>query len=134
VSAGSKKPASPGERKKPTLAVALDLDEAAVEDIETTEEKLSELPWEEVKSSYLRRIAWCETEKLESHLGASVYLKLGWLWVEFQEGRIYGYEQVPWATYEALRIASSPGGAFHKLIKGRYRYVAWAERKAWVEP
>lgn len=42
--------------------------------------------------------------------------------IEFRQGRIYQYFQVPVSIYEGLMAASSKGQYHHRNIKYRYRY------------
>ena len=43
--------------------------------------------------------------------------------VEFHDGSVYQYFDVPRSTYEGLINASSVGSYLHHNIKGKYRYV-----------
>jgi len=46
----------------------------------------------------------------------------GILEVQFTSGsRWYTHPGVPWSIYAGLVNASSPGGFYHRYIKGRYR-------------
>jgi hypothetical protein len=74
--------------------------------------KLSEydaLPWQDVESSNLRRVAWVQ-EGTEAELGT--------LWVEFKTGRAYRYSNVEKATLDKLLAAESIGRFFSIVIKG----------------
>lgn len=42
--------------------------------------------------------------------------------VEFLDGSVYQYFDVPQNVYEGLKSASSIGGYLAKVIKGAYRY------------
>jgi hypothetical protein len=42
--------------------------------------------------------------------------------VEFSDGSVYTYFNVPAGTYRGLTLAPSAGGYFHRHIKGRYGY------------
>lgn len=42
--------------------------------------------------------------------------------VEFKNGGIYQYFNVPHAVYSKLRVAPSPGSFLHYAVKGRYKY------------
>jgi len=42
--------------------------------------------------------------------------------IEFHDGGVYQYSNVPQHVYEGLMLASSKGSYFHQRIKGRYRY------------
>ena len=44
------------------------------------------------------------------------------LYVQFRDGANYAYVAVPVKTYEALLLASSPGGYFNTDIRGQYAY------------
>lgn len=74
--------------------------------------KLSEydaLPWQEVESMNLRRVAWVQ-EGTEAELGT--------LWVEFRSGRAYRYSNVEQDTLAKLLAAESIGRFFSVVIKG----------------
>jgi hypothetical protein len=43
--------------------------------------------------------------------------------VEFQDGAIYQYFDIPQNTYDAFIAAASPGGFLASEIKGRFRYA-----------
>lgn len=43
--------------------------------------------------------------------------------IEFNNGGIYQYFDVPQAVYDHLMSASSPGGVLHDQIRGVYRYA-----------
>lgn len=73
--------------------------------------KLSEydgLPWVEVESSNLRRVAWVQ-------VGSEA--ELGTLWVEFKTGRAYRYENVEKAMLDKMVEAESVGRFFNAFIK-----------------
>lgn len=44
----------------------------------------------------------------------------GTLEVEFRSGHVYRYQNVPFATYQALIGASSVGKSLNEMIVGRY--------------
>jgi hypothetical protein len=52
------------------------------------------------------------------------------LFVTFNGGRIYGYDDVPAAAYEAFAAAESKGTFFNAEIKDRYRTwrLVWPRR------
>jgi len=43
--------------------------------------------------------------------------------IEFHNGDVYQYFDVPQSTYDALMHASSHGSYFHRYIKDRHRWV-----------
>lgn len=43
--------------------------------------------------------------------------------VEFLNGRMYQYFDVPMAVFDGLRTAESPGGYLATSIKGHFRYA-----------
>jgi len=43
--------------------------------------------------------------------------------IEFNDGRVYQYFDVPQGQYTALMSAGSHGSNFHRNIKGYYRYA-----------
>jgi hypothetical protein len=43
--------------------------------------------------------------------------------IEFKDGRVYQYFDVPPQVFEGLLSAESHGGFLHSQIKGHYRYV-----------
>ena len=47
---------------------------------------------------------------------------LGTLYIRFKTGVCYEYHRVPFSLYEAMRNADSPGGEFHKMVKGQFEY------------
>ena len=61
---------------------------------------------QDVSSSNLRSIGYdSESQTLE---------------IEFKDGGIYQYFNVPESTYNALMSASSPGSFFHHNLRGRF--------------
>jgi hypothetical protein len=44
------------------------------------------------------------------------------LTIEFQDGKSYTYFNVPVQKYRSLTLAPSPGGYFHRQIKGQHGY------------
>jgi hypothetical protein len=104
----------------PTIKEALGLG------ITSLTEAIEELPWREVESSNLDRIAFCETEELPSRLPGGEGIRIGWLWVQFRgSGKVYAYKDVPASVFLHLEAAESPGRAHRKLIVGRYRYAGF---------
>lgn len=49
------------------------------------------------------------------------------LYIRFQDGGLYQYEEFPPDQWEAFRAAGSPGSFFHRSIKGRYNFVKMEE-------
>lgn len=60
--------------------------------------------WQDVVSSLIKRVRY-DDETLE---------------IQFANGQIYAYQNVPPEEYESLMEASSPGSYFHDNIKGSY--------------
>jgi len=51
-----------------------------------------------------------------------------WLFTEFKNGSVYGYDSVPFSTYKSLRrinrVNGSVGSNFHDLVKSKdYKYT-----------
>lgn len=91
-------------------------------------EKIEQLPWRDVGSTNLQRIAWCEIDTLQ--MRDSQPLVLGWLWVQFHRAPtgsypdVYCFLDVPECIYLTLLEARSPGKAFGRLVRGHYRHGA----------
>lgn len=47
----------------------------------------------------------------------------GTLFIQFKSGAAYKYDQAPYHVYQILAKAESVGSAFHRFVKGRYRYT-----------
>lgn len=62
------------------------------------------------------------TEVQSSDLRAVDYDWSGTLTIAFHSGGVYEYYDVPFAEYDGLMRASSPGKYFHAFIKKRYAY------------
>ncbi|MFC7010063.1 KTSC domain-containing protein [Halalkalicoccus salilacus] len=43
--------------------------------------------------------------------------------IEFNDGRVYQYSNVPTSIYEGLMAASSHGKYFHRHIRDVYQYI-----------
>lgn len=67
------------------------------------------MEWITLSSTNLSRVRYEETTQT--------------LEIEFQDGRIYQYFDVPIQIYEGLLSAESHGIYFHAIVKGQYRYV-----------
>ena len=65
-----------------------------------------------VSSSNIRSVGWIKTKIME---------------VEFNNGGVYRYYNVPQEVYQALISASSVGGYLHRHIKPNYPY-----KKVWL--
>jgi KTSC domain len=75
------------------------------------------LPWTEVDSSNLRRIAFLPG----SEAGPEEGELLGVLYVEFHGGlRAYAYTGVPSGLHEELLGADSVGSLFNREVKGTF--------------
>lgn len=64
--------------------------------------------WEPVDSSLLNRVRYIEDERV--------------LELEFHDGSVYEYYEVPPMEYDRLLAADSHGSYFHEFIKGQYNY------------
>ena len=49
--------------------------------------------------------------------------------VEFKNGKVYLYEQVPVQVYNSLAMADSVGKQFHRLVKPVYKFKLVEEPK-----
>ena len=45
----------------------------------------------------------------------------GTLTIEFRNGRVYEYHDVPYEVYDVLMSARSVGAFYNRYIRGRYR-------------
>lgn len=97
-------------------------------------ERVEQLPWKSTwaASSNILRLAFCETSRVPQLQRPGVVfpyspegLSLGWMWVQFRSGKVYAYQDVPKASYEAIITAESPGRAHIALIRGHYRHVSF---------
>jgi hypothetical protein len=79
-----------------------------------TFEEYAALPWEDVESSNMARIAFVD------ETGGDPEADRGSLFVEFHGGRVYAYRDVPVTTVEELREAESVGGYLNAEIKPAY--------------
>jgi hypothetical protein len=68
----------------------------------------SAAPWVAVRSSNVRAVRYDEAQRS--------------LFVEFVNGQIYGYLDVPVTVYQALLLAGSKGSYLARWVKPRYRY------------
>jgi hypothetical protein len=64
--------------------------------------------WEPVDSSHLNRVRYIEEERV--------------LEIEFNNGGMYEYYEVPPKEYDRLLSADSHGSYFNEFIKGHYNY------------
>lgn len=85
-----------------------------------TQAQYDELPWQEVESSNIARVAWIKTGA--SALDANVFI--GKLYVEFgsSEGRAYAYENVTEDIHADFLEAHSVGSFFAHNIRGCYEH------------
>ena len=67
------------------------------------------MDWHTLASSNMSRVRWDP--------GTSV------MEIEFQNGRVYQYFDVPEAVFTGLRTAGSAGTYFNENIKGAFRYA-----------
>lgn len=58
---------------------------------------------------------------------SDVGYQLGKLYVRFHSGGAYSYEGVPYEVFDEITQAESAGRAFHKRVKGKYRYTRLAK-------
>jgi hypothetical protein len=49
--------------------------------------------------------------------------------IEFQNGKVYSYQDVPVQIYHSLAMADSVGKAFTRLVKPVYKYSLVDEKK-----
>lgn len=75
-----------------------------------TQAEVDGLPWQEVESSNIERVAWVQVGSEDA---------LGTLWVQFKGGRVYRYETVERERFEKLIAAESVGRFFASIIKSR---------------
>ena len=45
------------------------------------------------------------------------------LYIQFRSGESYRYDGTPYRVYQTLINAESVGSAFHRYVKGKYRYT-----------
>lgn len=64
-----------------------------------------------VESSNIKAVGWEPTSEVSEH---------GTLRVEFRNGAVYEYDDVPRLVFTELVGAESVGAYFHREIKGRY--------------
>lgn len=84
-----------------------------------TFEDYESLPWVEVESSNLRRVAWVVPGVDPD---AWPEQESGELTVEFHGDRAYVYRDVHRETYEELVEADSVGSYFNRVVKGEHHY------------
>jgi hypothetical protein len=95
-----------------------------------TTAQVAALPWKNVVSSNVLRLAWGGDEPRRVPLAGTD--GEAWksppddnLWVDFgTEGApsVYRYASVPYSHFVACLEAESVGSMVHKIIKGKYRY------------
>lgn len=83
---------------------------------------MERLPWHQVESSNVKRIAWVK-ERTNS-FGEPV----GSLFIEYLNGAPYRYQDVPEFRLKTLLEAKSVGSAVNKTIKGKFAYEQVIER------
>lgn len=64
-----------------------------------------------------------EREPVESSSLRSIGYEDGTLEIEFANGTVYQYFDVPQALYDELRRADSHGRAFNEQLRGHFRYA-----------
>jgi KTSC domain len=84
-----------------------------------TQEKYDAIPWQEVESSNIIRVAYKPTGT-----DATSDQPIGELYIEFgsSEGRAYRYINVQQVLFDDLLHAASIGGFFARNIRGRYEH------------
>ena len=68
-------------------------------------------------------MSWIETPDSSDIARYRYDTRMHVLTVEFKSGGIYNYYDVPHATYEQMKGASSKGQFLAQNIKGAYRYA-----------
>lgn len=82
-----------------------------------------DLPWENVESSNLRRVAFVGTPQPESVAEEMEPAQQpGTLYVEFHDGRAYRYLEVHRETYEELLEAESVGAYFAREVRPHHQF------------
>lgn len=87
------------------------------------QEQTASLPWKDLESSNLERIAWTPHANVNWEQMANPDKLEGTLWVEFvrkaedEPRRVYFYENVPQWKHERILEAKSAGSMFGKLIR-----------------
>lgn len=76
------------------------------------------LPWEDVESSNLRRVAFVETSEMTQEEARAS----GTLYVEFHDGRAYVYSEVNRETYEEMLEADSVGAYFARVVRPHHEF------------
>lgn len=110
----------------PTFRDSLQMpDRAVIAEGEDLMPYVDQLPWRDVESSNIARIAFCRTCEIPTRLADGGSVDLGWLWVHFRSGKIYAYDGVPAASFVAIEVAESPTRMFNALIKEHYRYAGF---------
>lgn len=79
------------------------------------------LPWEDVASSNLRRVAFVKTSENSSFLEEGK-TDVGMLYVEFRDGRAYCYSEVNRETYEEMLEADSVGAYFAREVRPHHEF------------
>lgn len=80
-----------------------------------TPEEFEALPWEDVASSNLARVAFIKDDPED--FGADGH---GTLYLEFHGGRVYRYLQVSYEAHTQMLEAESVGGYLNSEIKPAY--------------
>lgn len=75
----------------------------------------------------VRKFKTKDSSMLSKIYFASTFTKT-WLFAEFNNGSVYGYDSVPFSTYKSLRkinrVNGSVGSNFHDLVKSKdYKYT-----------
>jgi hypothetical protein len=84
--------------------------------VNVTQQQVDDLPWVDVQSSNVRRIAW--TGDVGSHA-------VGAIWIEFlgkpegERNRLYCYPDTDYWRFERIRDAQSVGSMRSKLLKDK---------------
>jgi KTSC domain len=79
-------------------------------------EEVEALPWQEVESSNVARVAWVGDDVTDDSLSDT---QMGVEYVEFagSQGRIYSYAGVPVAVHRGMVEADSVGGYLNAEVK-----------------
>lgn len=88
---------------------------------QTEQGPLERLPWQDVASSNVRRVAWVHSaaDDAANRLDGDPY-GLGCVWVEFRNGGVYYYDDVPRYVYIGLLGAASVGAYVARRLRHKY--------------
>lgn len=90
-----------------------------------TQAEYDAIPWQEVESSNIKRVAWKRTGRAGALIaGEDEPAAIGDVLIEFgsSEGRAYRYANVAETLYEDLVKSASVGSFFANNIRGRFEH------------